>query len=70
MSELCKCGKRIEPCDCGGTACPGYGHLPPQARHWCGTNREDGQPAPVSVREQAREDVRQMWRTAFGTDPS
>ena len=28
------------------------------------------EPEPPSIRAQAREDARQMWRTAFGTDPS
>jgi hypothetical protein len=32
--------------------------------------RQAAAPEPPSVRAQAREDARQMWRTAFGTDPS
>jgi hypothetical protein len=31
---------------------------------------QPGYAYPRSVRAQAREDVRQMWRAAFGTDPS
>ena len=47
MSVLCACGKRIVRCDCGGTACPGWGHLPPAARHWCGRTEADGKPMPA-----------------------
>lgn len=50
MSGVCgRCSKPIEPCDCGGTACTGWGHLPPAARHWCGTKPQDGQPKPAEA---------------------
>ena len=33
---ICKCGKRIRFCACGGTACPGWVHVGINEGHYCG----------------------------------
>jgi hypothetical protein len=36
----------------------------------CPDGCNDAPPPAVSVHAQAKEDARQLWRAAFGTDPS
>ena len=37
---ICVCGKPIQGCGCGGTACPGWRHLGEWGGHYCGNQPE------------------------------